>query len=161
MQIALGIHALLGIVILGWAFRVKYELTPDLLFPGRPGFGGGLALVAWLLAWWIIARVRPMPSYRDQPESHFSASPAVILFVPELLLSAWFLASFSIHDSDGFSPYLVWAQIVLLLGGPVCLISWAGARIRYHVGTWILAWVVGAAGTVVAIAVIAHQVAGI
>src|SRR6185503_12179285 len=106
MQVCLGFHALVGVMIGLWAIRVGYSTSPDFLFPERPGFGPTLTVILWFFAWWAIARLRPMPRYVDQPVARFNKIPAILVLAIQVPVCIWFMRSFTTYGDMG--RYMLW-----------------------------------------------------
>ena len=136
MQICLGIHGLIGGALAWIAIPVSFG-GYDVLSPRAPGFGSLVAALGWFFAGWLIARARPMPPRHLQPEPKFSHVPAVIVFW------TWVPAAVGFISKNGLLIMVpILAMMVCVAAGPICAATWAAARIRYHVGTWALAWAV-------------------
>jgi hypothetical protein len=155
MQVLLGIHGLLGFVLFVWAIQVRNGESTDMLVPSLPGLGSGLAVVLWCFAWWLIARFKSQPPYASQPEARFHFLPAVLSLVSQVLICLC-LAGSSI-PSHPWMESLLWLELAVLIGGPFVLASWAFARIRFHVGTWALAWGIWIMGTIGAFGLLSRR----
>jgi hypothetical protein len=144
MQTALAIHALMAVPLVAWAVRVRNGSLPDPLFSSLPGFSVGLALVLWMFSWWGIARVRPMAPYREQPVAKFHGAPAGIAFLLQLI--AIVVARVLVHDYPDATRAMFIVEFMVLIGALLGFLSWLCARIRFHIGSWVLAWCVWFAG---------------
>ena len=143
VQALLGIHGLLGAGIFVWAVRVLHG-SQDFLTRTNPGIGVLAVSLGWILAGWVIARSRPVPPRGAQPEARFAVIPSVVIGVAQLFAAGYLLMCFS--PVDFMLGAIFMGDWICLVGGPLCAISWAAAGIRFHVGTWALAWSVSIVG---------------
>jgi hypothetical protein len=146
MQVALGIHALLGAALFLWAIRAQGNLI------------GAVPLV-WILVWWLVVRSRPWVPRAAQPPALFTFKPSVVMGMAQFIAAVYFLTSFTLFDSVGDAVLV--GEGCCFVGGPICMLSWAAAGIRFHVGTWVLAWGISIAGMFVAAHVLHRHAASV
>lgn len=151
MQLLLGVHGLLGFALFAWALGVRRGDSYDFLFPGSPGLGPGLLVVAWCFAWWVIARLRPMQPWQNQPASRFHSLPAVVALGVQVAVC---LVLGNTHSHGGiWTESIPWLELALLICVPFVMASWAFAGIRFDAGTWAAAWGIWILGLVGAFSV--------
>lgn len=158
-QIALGMHAAAGIALANWSIRVGLGTIQTFLFEGTAGIAIALLGMAWIAVWFVIARRRHKPPRHEQPQATFTFAPAVVSLVVHLSTSAYFLTSFTLFDPI-WNPVL-FGMVIILVALPLGMLSWAVAGIRFHVGTWALAWSISILGVWVAAGVIANHAADV
>lgn len=149
MQVALGVHALVGAGLVLLSCIVTREGT-DVLGVRLRSVDVFIASLVWLMIGWYIARARPMPSYDAQPESRLRWGPPVAMLVFQLwAVGAIFGTTPAYPDA---ANVVTWLQFALWIAVPLCVLEWWGARIRFHAGTWALAWLISMVGLVATLA---------